>query len=119
MQNVTRIPIAVSRGSVTYMRGGTSYLLDANRVIQEDTSGRFSAKYLRAEDVTKLLNWWESGTVSTPDIEALSPPAPATNPTAPLENNAPLLPEPEKGKPAPNKESPKSNAGDTQGKGKG
>jgi len=125
MQNVTRITIAVSRGSVTYMRGGTSYLLDANRVVQEDTSGRFHAKYLKAEDVRKLLNWWESGTVSTPDIEALSPPAPPTSPPAPSENNAPpdnnapLLPEPEKGKPAPNEESPKGNAGDTQGKGKG
>lgn len=84
MRNVTRITIAVSRGAISYLRSGKSYTLDANRVLQEDTTGRFYAAYLAAQDVRKLLGWWESGTVNTPDIEKLSA---AGDQTAPQDNN--------------------------------
>ena len=114
MRNLTRITIAVSRGLVTYTRGGTPHSLSANGVLQEDTSGRFFVAYLMPPDVRKLLGWWESGTVNTPDIESLPVAGSANNNAGNAGNNgnqqnqqstpAEPPPAPPEGKPAPAKD---------------
>lgn len=105
-RELKRITLVVSRGAVSYKRGGETYVLRANDAVQEDAGGRFVAPIaLSQATINGMMDWWDSGTVSTPDIEKLPPVRrprpPITWPAKPPMQEETPQPQPEKGAPKP------------------